>query len=384
MKQPKLVVGLLAFVLVFIEHTSPLTQAQTVEPFPTLEACTDEIGHVALSPDGHYLGASLPFSHAIRIWDVETGKIVSTMTDERIEIRDQEVVTFSPDNKYFLISNNSTGIVLWDVLSGKRIRTFTSPNIHDEIITISFSPDGHSILATDLETGHSIWDVETGVEEMHFPEPGYLHSAFSPDGTRVVTQSGYPPLSIWDRKTGQRLHAFDIPSMVFGSGVFTPDGKYILVPEHNATILADAKTYRTVHVLGVATSPWLFSPDGKLAMTRKKPGTVYVWNLEKGMLVREFESPSPLTEDVIMGFLDNKTIFLTRDTSETPRPQIVLSVRDIQSGKEIRAFTIGIAYNSLHFTSMPVVKHFALHTLYPTSTLTLWDSETGKQILLDC
>jgi WD40 repeat protein len=69
---------------------------------------------VALSVDGKYLlttSADLPAN----LWDVSTGKVLRTFTGR--------TMAMSRNGKYLLMGDGTTSI-LWDTVSGKKIQTF--------------------------------------------------------------------------------------------------------------------------------------------------------------------------------------------------------------------------------------------------------------------
>lgn len=389
MKHLNVAVGLLVFILAVAENDVPGTTAQTAEPPTTPDTChVDEgaIWNIAFSADGQYLSADWPL-HSVRIWDVPTRALLATLTDPVID--PMELFAFSPDNKYLITGGNAGVVILWDIRSGEKIRTFSSPQKVRTILSLSISPDGRSIMATYPAIGHLLWNVTSGVEEMHLAEDGSVFSQFSPDGTLLLTQLELGPIQLWDRKSAQLLHTFDIDRLgtdagPVSRGMFSPDGRFVLIPRPDGTTVADVKTYRTVRTLGVATSTWQFSPDGRYLLARKQPGTVFVWDLERGALVHEFPALSPLGYPVVVAFLNSQTIFLAKDSVGTPRPQTIFSVHDLASGDERREVSITMRYQDiLRFAISPDGRYLALSSQDP-STLTLWDVEQGKQLSLNC
>ncbi len=56
---------------------------------------------------------------------------------------------------------------LWDVASGKEIRTFRG---HDaQISALAFSPDGTQVLTGSLDETARLWDAQSGKELRSFP-----------------------------------------------------------------------------------------------------------------------------------------------------------------------------------------------------------------------
>ena len=174
MKQLNPALGLIALMLAFFEYRPPSAVAQTAEPSqPTAECQIDNtiIWHIAFSSDGQYISANWP-EHSVRVWNAKTGATIATLTDARID--SFTLFAFSPDNKYLITGRES--VVLWDITSGKKVRTFSSQENKAIILSLSLSADGHSILATYPATGHSAWDLDSGVEQTYLPEQGSVYS----------------------------------------------------------------------------------------------------------------------------------------------------------------------------------------------------------------
>jgi WD40 repeat protein len=67
-------------------------------------------------------------------------------------------VAFSPDGKYVLTGSADRTAKLWDVSTGKEIRTFSGHS--DTIFAVAFSPDGQYIVTAADDKTARIWDVD--------------------------------------------------------------------------------------------------------------------------------------------------------------------------------------------------------------------------------
>jgi WD40 repeat protein len=96
-------------------------------------------------------------------------------------------VAFSPDGKFALSGSWDKTLKLWDVASGKEIRTFYGHA--SDIFSVAFSPDGKFALSGSYDTTLKLWYVESGKEIRTF----YGHAsdifsvAFSPDGKYALS-----------------------------------------------------------------------------------------------------------------------------------------------------------------------------------------------------
>ena len=115
---------------------------------------------------------------------------------------------FSPDDRFVLTGSMDKTARLWDVQSGKELRTF---NGHTSWIwSAAFSPDGQRVLTACVDGTAKLWDTATGHEVLTFRghRAGVRGVAFSPDGQRVVTASEDRTARVWETATPAQLSAW--------------------------------------------------------------------------------------------------------------------------------------------------------------------------------
>lgn len=96
---------------------------------------------VAFSPDGKML-ASAHLRSAVRLWEVASGKEIRTLNHVGA-VR----VCFSPDGKVLASAAHDNGIFLWDAATGDKIRTLK----HRGAFVVAFSPDGVSMASCAMD-----------------------------------------------------------------------------------------------------------------------------------------------------------------------------------------------------------------------------------------
>jgi len=185
---------------------------------------------VAFSPDGRLAASSSFAGKPIRIWDAAAGREIRKIDEEASAIR------FSPDGQYLLSATNVQSkeakegfigvLTLYDVATGKMIKRFAGYHTA-EICTATFSPDGKRVLSGGWDKMVRLWDVSTGRELRSF----FGHSskvssvAFSPDGRFAYSGSDDATTRVWDIASGKEL----VRLITFAGGEWvsiTPDGYY--------------------------------------------------------------------------------------------------------------------------------------------------------------
>ena len=99
------------------------------------------INSVATTPDEKYI-ASRSTDGTIKLWDIESGREVRSFEGHNYCINS---VAITPDGKYIVSGNNDGTIKLWDIESGKEIRTFEGHS--DSINSVAITPDGKYIVS---------------------------------------------------------------------------------------------------------------------------------------------------------------------------------------------------------------------------------------------
>jgi WD40 repeat protein len=195
-----------------------------------------------ISPDGRLVRTLQADNVTQQIWDVPTGKLVATLRGHREPVISPFVSPhpFSPDGRLLASLSapldSATGqekpgreLKLWDVATGREIRTVRDPTWRYQFV--AFSPDGRLIaLFWGAEIGEPetvrILDTATGSEVLRLRGHTSMVQclAFSPDGKRIATGSGDLTIKLWDASTGQEILSLRGHTAAVISVAFSPDG----------------------------------------------------------------------------------------------------------------------------------------------------------------
>ena len=193
------------------------------------------------SSNGKWLTISGP--EGVCVVDSKDGEDIffKKMRSVKLDARSGILSEFTFDDRKVVLNRGITVQVL-DASTG---------NIHKSIpieggtTGIRVSPDGKHLLAT-IAVGHiAIYEIDSGkkIRTMNVDEPGYnrFSSRYNRDGSRIATlHCGWESklLILWDAKNGKILRRVFLPG---GAGstlepVFSPDNRHILVPRGDGPI----------------------------------------------------------------------------------------------------------------------------------------------------
>jgi WD40 repeat protein len=313
---------------------------------------------IAVSPDGKTVVSGY-YDGTIRLWDISSGKELRTITGHKGWIIK---VAFTPDGKIIVsgsgdatVGSGDATVKLWDTSTGKEIRTISYPDMTGQMAlspdgrslavivdkgysvklldlsagtelptltgwtssavnNLTFSPNGKTLATCRLQNKYlvqpgelqgtnllDIWNVSTGKElgRANIMQPHSI--AFSPDGKMLAAASGDSSVYVWDLSLDIVRRPLKGHESIVWAVAFSPDGNMLAsgggVDDIGTyTILWDANSRSEIRRLKGHTLPVIrlaFTPDGKMLLSGSADGTIKVWAMPDGTLLRTLAGPSP-------------------------------------------------------------------------------------------
>lgn len=268
-------------------------------------------------------------------------------------------VTYSKDGKYLASADIGGAIKLWEISSGKELRSFHGVDAD----FLAFSPDGSLIAASD-EYALKIWEAATGKERYSFEGGSIL---FTPDGRLLASVGQDKTARVWEVASGKKLFSF--------SGEFialSPDGKTLASINRDKLVqlweMKSGKELRSFSITAKSIPYQLeYTPDGK-NLIAVIGDILYLIDASSGKEVRSFKG--------YVGKLDPKG----RYWASTPSFSNNLSLWDLSTGKEAAALP-GHNQDIKNLVFSPDGTYLASASEDSQGLIKLWEVASGKELL---
>jgi len=330
-------------------------------------------------------------------------------------------IAFSPDSRFVLSGSDDRTMKLWEVSTGREIRTFRG--IDSNVTAVAYSPDGSRALAGYMDGTVAIWEVATGrlLHPLLKAHKVWVQAVtFSQDGHRAISASNDRSVNVWDASTGRFIRSISrtwawMANWGRTSIAFSKDGRFVLI-DCMETLLWDVEKGKKVlslptrstalssEVNAVAFSPdnrffvlggrglefreistgrqgksfkglaWDvqavdYAPDGLTLAAASKEGTLTIWDLSTGNEVRTFARQSGSVHKIRYS-PDGRYVLSAKNDG-------TLTLHSVSSGRQVRV----LKSESLKVSALTCSPDTRLALVgAQNGSLTLWDLSKGQRI----
>ena len=282
-----------------------------------------------LSPDGKY-AVSAHDSKKVMIWDVASGKLIRSIIADSIDVLN---ACFTSDGKKIITSSDQR-ISIWDILTRKELYRFEKFN--DDITSLTTTPDGKYILNGKYNGEIDIWDINTYNHIGTFSGHSDVVRSISvtEDGNCLLSGSQDETVKLWDINTRSEIRTFSSQpdklisvsycektnSVAAGSR----DGKIILWNLLNGKEIDELIGHQG------RVKALCFSADGRFLLSAGEDSTINLWDLSAKQIQQSYYGHQD--EITSLFFLNDEKFILSSSHDLTIR------VWDIGSGQQIGEF----------------------------------------------
>ena len=266
-----------------------------------------QLGHtswvlsVAVSADGRY-ALSGDAGKTIKLWEVSTGKEIRTFKGHADIV---SALTFSPDGAYALSGSADKTVKLWEVATGRQIMSFEGHT--GEVTSVAFSRDGLFAVSGSRDKTVRVWEVKSGRAMRVLAGHASIVNAvgISADGKYLLSGSRNGSAQLWDMATGKEIRSFRSESLSISAVFFSPDQKSLATSSGdvlNVWDIASGRRLRSINIPGLT----VLSPDWKQAVSvidavRAKSESKVIDSVLQFDIVCSYEKPALVLWDVATG-----------------------------------------------------------------------------------
>jgi WD40 repeat protein len=251
-----------------------------------------------VSSDGQILVRTINGSrHFIEVW--HQGEQLHSLYGHEGEI---DAIALSPDQQILASGSHDKSIKIWNLQTGKIICTFGNLltwGAHKETVScLTFTPDKQTLISGSLDRSLTslisgsldgtlkFWNLQTRDKPRTFKASlGVKAIAISGDGQFVASAGWDGKIRLWHIKTGEVLHTLEGHSYSVNCFTFSPDGRTLAsAGSYDKTILLwNIQAGKVLHTLTGhenAVTCLAFSWDGQVLVSGSQDKTIKVWGVE--------------------------------------------------------------------------------------------------------
>lgn len=215
------------------DGTARLWDVQTGNVVLAFVGHTNGLKKIAISPDGKTLITTSP-DNTVRFWDMKSGKSIDVI----FESTEVHSVCYSPDGNFIAVGTNNA-INISNAKNLKRIKTLSGGL--DRVEAIAFSPDGKQLITGNwgrnnkLESLIIIWDVASGkqIRTINDYHDSVWNIFFSPGGDYFIPATGEKNIDVWNYPQATKAFTIHTNSNSAFTSMVSPDQQFIVSDDGN-------------------------------------------------------------------------------------------------------------------------------------------------------
>eukprot|EP00794_Sanderia_malayensis_P011242 gene11242-12422_t len=207
-----------------MDNTAKLWDVQKGTEVSTLTGHSAEIICTSFNTTGDQLLTG-SFDHTVSIWDVRSGRRIHTLIGHRGEISNAQ---FNFDCSLAVSGSMDKTCKIWDTASGKCIGTLRGHD--DEVLDASFDFTGQYIVTGSADGTGRVYNAITHqcICKLEGHEGEISKAIFNPQGTRILTAGSDKTARLWDPFSGNCLQVLEGHTDEIFSCAFNYEGNIVL------------------------------------------------------------------------------------------------------------------------------------------------------------
>jgi WD40 repeat protein len=344
---------------------------RTVDAFQGLSSTHAWVDAVALSANGKLLASNGNHQGSIRLWDVTTGQLITSLEGHRAQVI---CLALSADGRTLVSGSKDDTVKVWDTARAKLVGSFE----HERWVQdVALSADGKTLVSACRET-LQVWQGTSAARggTLAANESSFVAMALSADGKRLVTKSSAGLIEVWNGPGGERLCAIEAKDAIALTLGLT--GKRLVASTYGGDIQVwnteNGSLVRTLSPPCKIMTTWfralaLAGDDEDVLVSGSDDKSLRQWNVEAGKLIASFGGHHSRIDRVAVS-ADGKTVASCSFEREVKIWQLGSSRGPVHTLWSKQGSTMALALSTNGETL--VVGHSG-------PALEVWNARTGKQ-----
>lgn len=327
---------------------------------------------VAMLPDGRVVSGGT--DGLLRVWDVERGTLLQTITSSAVAIHSVAVTadgTRAVSGGGSLFGGSADKhVVVWNLRDQREEAVLKGHRAPVE--AVAFALDDRRIISASTDHTLRIWDASSGtlLHTLEGHNALVRAVAVSPDGRRAISAAD-DVLKLWNLETGRELLTLAGHTGLVSDVAITPDGRQAISASWDQTLrvwsLAAASQMESV-THGNTVEALAFSSDGQWIISASRDCTMKIWNVERGIVTHTLSGHTQRVTGVVVGTDGSYALSVGWDQT--------IRLWDIRIGSEIRRWT-GHTKQITAVALTPDGRHAV--TASKDQTLIVWNIADGSK-----
>lgn len=187
---------------------------------------------VALSPDGKIIATSLD-DNSVMLWNLKSGKPLKTFKGHAGFVYG---LSFNSKGNFLATASDDKTVKIWNINSDNNFRNLPL-NHTAPVRTVTFDPDDRLIASAGADGLIKVWNIHNSNELWTLVgHTGEIHKlSFSNNGKRIASAGHDGTVRIWNADTGNLELTLEYPGSALSLD-FSPDGNRIAVAGTNKVV----------------------------------------------------------------------------------------------------------------------------------------------------
>lgn len=211
-------------------------------------------------------------------------------------------LAFSPDGSLLATGGGAPArngeVIIWDTRRLREVRRLETPHA-DSVFTLAFSPDGEYLATGGADKMVRLFEVETGRRLRTFE--GHTHHVLGVSwqvrGELLASAGADPAIKVWNVSTGEQARSIGgFGQQVTALGFLGETTHTVACSGDRSVRIHDAGNGKQIRSLGGSADYQYalgISHDGRRVASGGFDGVLRVWETEKGKLLHSLEAPRP-------------------------------------------------------------------------------------------